>query len=360
MNGGRPDEQRVVLVVDDVAENLMVLDHILRDEFRVLAARGPERALEIVFGDEPPDLVLLDVMMPGMDGFEVCQRLKADPRTRHIPVIFVTARGEVADEKHGFEVGGVDYVLKPVSPPVVLARVRTHLALYDRNRELERRVRARTAELAETRLEIIRRLGRAAEFKDNQTGLHVIRMSHYSRLIGEAAGMDADEAEVLLNAAPMHDVGKIGIPDRILSKRAPLTKAEWKLMRRHPEMGAEIIGVHDSDVLRMAREIALTHHERWDGSGYPAALAGEAIPFTGRVVALADVFDALTTRRPYKEAWSIEDSMLYIREMSGVQFDPGLVPAMERALPEIVELSREYAEDGSRATNLMPAGDAAD
>jgi putative two-component system response regulator len=354
MNGSHPDGERAVLVVDDVAENLMILDHVLRDEFRVLAARGPERALEIVFGDDPPDLVLLDVMMPGMDGFEVCERLKADPRTRHIPVIFVTARGEVADEKHGFEVGGVDYVLKPVSPPVVLARVRTHLALYDRNRELERRVRARTAELAETRLEIIRRLGRAAEFKDNQTGLHVIRMSHYSRLIAEAAGLNGDEAEVLLNAAPMHDVGKIGIPDRILGKAGELDEEEWRLMRRHPEIGAEIIGEHDSDVLRMAREIALAHHERWDGSGYPQGLSGEAIPLMGRIVAIADVFDALTTERPYKPAWPVEDSAAYLREHAGVLFDPQLIAAFDRALPGILEMSREYGEDRFQGARIDP------
>ncbi len=339
-------------MVDDVAENIMVLDQILRSEFRVLAAERPERALELAFGDPAPDLVLLDVMMPGLDGFEVCRRLKADPRTREVPVVFVTASGEVGDERTGFEVGGVDYLHKPVSPPIVLARVRTHLALYDRNRDLEERVRARTSELADTRLEIIRRLGRAAEFKDNETGLHVIRMSQYARLIGEAAGIPDSEAEVLLNAAPMHDVGKIGIPDRVLRRSGALDAGEWKLMRRHPEIGAEIIGEHDSDVLSMAREIALTHHERWDGSGYPRGLTREAIPLVGRIVAIADVFDALTTVRPYKPAWSVHDAVAYLHEQAGRLFDPGLVDAFDRALPKILEMSLEYAEDRFHGTRI--------
>ncbi len=348
MTSEAPDRQSI-LVVDDVAENLMVLDEILRPHFRVRAARKGERALEMVLGDDVPDMILLDVMMPGMDGFEVCRRLKGDPRTRNIPVIFVTASGEVADEARGFEVGGVDYISKPVSPPIVLARVRTHLALYDRNRELERRVRSRTTQLVETRLEIIRRLGRAAEYKDNQTGLHVIRMSHYCRLIGEAVGMPEDQAEILLNAAPMHDVGKIGIPDRILQKPGRLTDEEWELMKRHPSMGAEIIGRHDSDVLTMARVIALTHHERWNGSGYPEGLSGEEIPFVGRVVAVADVFDALTSERPYKEAWSVDDAVDFLTKEAGVLFDPSLVAGLRAALPEIVAHQQRYADDLGRA-----------
>lgn len=339
------DHRQCVLVVDDIAENLMVLDEILRPHYRVLAARNGAGALKTALGDHPPDMILLDVMMPGMDGFEVCRRLKDDPRTRNIPVIFVTASGEVADEARGFEVGGVDYIPKPVSSPVVLARVRTHLALYDRNRELENRVRARTTELADTRLEIIRRLGRAAEYKDNQTGLHVIRMSHYCRVIGEAMGMPEDQVEILLNAAPMHDVGKIGIPDRILQKKGKLTAKEWELMRRHPEMGAEIIGRHESDVLAMARVIALSHHERWDGSGYPEGLAGEEIPFTGRIVAIADVFDALTSERPYKDAWSVDEAVRYVGEEAGRLFDRALVRAFNEALPEIVELQQRYSEE---------------
>lgn len=344
-----------ILVVDDVPENLMILDGILRPRYRVRAARDGHRALEMALGEDPPDLILLDVMMPELDGFEVCRRLKADPRSRRIPVIFVTALGEVEDEAHGFEMGGVDYISKPVSPPIVKARVATHLALYDRNRELEDRVRTRTAELRDTRLEIIRRLGRAAEFKDNQTGLHVIRMSHYARLIGAAAGMPDDEVEVLLNAAPMHDVGKIGIPDRVLQKPGPLDEGEWKLMRRHPEMGADIIGFHDSDVLSMARVIALTHHERWDGSGYPLGLIGRDIPFIGRVVAVADVFDALTTHRPYKRAWSVDEAVAYLDDQAGREFDPDLVRAFQQALPSVLDLRNRYADEPTEADPAQEA-----
>jgi putative two-component system response regulator len=343
---GAPPERPSVLVVDDVPENLMILDEILQEEFRVRVALGAELGLELALGKDPPDLILLDVMMPVMDGFEVCRRLKADPRTRGIPVIFVTALGEVADEARGFEVGGVDYISKPVSAPIVLARVRTQLQLRRQNQELETRVRERTRELRATRLEIIRRLGRAAEFKDNQTGLHVIRMSHYSRLVGAAAGVPREELEVLLNAAPMHDVGKIGIPDRVLQKSGRLDPEEWALMRRHPEMGAEIIGDHESDVLAMAREIALTHHERWDGTGYPHGLKGEEIPLVGRIVAIADVFDALTTDRPYKESWSVERAVAFIDSEAGRHFDPELVRSFHEALPGILKLRARYSDRG--------------
>jgi len=225
-------------------------------------------ALEYV-AEEPPDLILLDIMMPGMDGYEVCQKLKDNVSTRSIPVIFVTAMGEVEDETKGFELGAVDYITKPISPPIVKARTRTHLALYDQNRVLEEKVRQRTAELNATRLEIIRHLGRAAEFKDNETGLHVVRMSNYCKLIAEAAGFNEEHADLLLNAAPMHDIGKIGIPDNILQKPGKLTDEEWELMRQHTTMGEEILGGMISELLNMARVIAHSHHEKWNGQGYP-------------------------------------------------------------------------------------------
>jgi putative two-component system response regulator len=288
-------------------------------------------------------------MMPEMDGYEVCQRLKADPRTRSIPVIFITAKDETEDETRGFALGCVDYITKPVSPPIVRARVKTHLALYDQERALEGLVRLRTAELHETRLEVIRRLGRAAEYRDNETGLHVIRMSHYTRLLALAAGLSEDEAELLLNAAPMHDVGKIGIPDSILLKKGPLCEDEWKVMRMHPYMGAQIIGEHDNELLRTARSIAYCHHEKWDGSGYPRRLAGEAIPLHGRLVAIADVFDALTTARPYKLAWPVNEAVEAVRRGAGHHFDPQLVPVFLDILPEILAIRERYAERSERA-----------
>jgi len=338
------NDKQTILVVDDTPENIDVLSGVLRPAYKVKAALNGEKALSIARGDPRPDMILLDIMMPGMDGYEVCRRLKADPLTAKVPVIFITAKSEVEDERRGFELGAVDYITKPISPPIVQARVRTHLALYDQNRELERKVAERTAELNETRLEVIRRLGRAAEFKDNETGLHVIRMSHYSRLIAEALNVGDAWTELLFNAAPMHDIGKIGIPDHILLKPGKLDDGEWVIMRKHPEFGAAIIGEHASDLMKLSKEVALTHHEKWDGSGYPKGLAGERIPISGRIVAIADVFDALTSERPYKKAWSVEDALKVIDEGAGKHFDPDLVPLFHDVLPEALRIKEQYAE----------------
>jgi putative two-component system response regulator len=252
--------QQTILVVDDTPENIDLLTEVLNPHYRTRIAINGEKALKIAFSDTPPDLILLDIMMPGISGYEVCEKLKANPDTRGIPVIFVTAMSEISDEKKGLELGAVDYITKPISPAIVLARVMTHLALYDQTREMERMVALRTAELEKTRQQIIRRLGRASEFKDNETGNHVIRMSHYSRLIAQAVGMGKESVDILFNAAPMHDVGKIGIPDSVLLKPGKLNEAEWNIMRKHPEIGAEIIGDHHDDLLRTARTVALTHH----------------------------------------------------------------------------------------------------
>ncbi len=337
-------KEQTVLVVDDTPENIDVLRGILSDHYRVKVAINGEVALRIIAQDEP-DLILLDVMMPGISGYEVCQTLKGDLRTRHIPVIFVTAMTEVRDEKKGFELGAVDYITKPVSAPIVLARVRTHLALYDQQQELAAQVRAKTRELHETRLEVIRRLGRAAEYRDNQTGLHVIRMSHYSRILAVAAGCPEAEADHLLDAAPMHDIGKIGIPDRVLLKEGPLNDEEWEVMKKHPAIGAGIIGKHPPGLLETARIIALTHHEKWDGSGYPRQLKGDEIPIYGRIIAVADVFDALTTARPYQGAWGNDDALDQIYKGAGIHFDPELLAVLSGCTPEILEIQRQYAEN---------------
>ncbi|MCP3870611.1 MAG: two-component system response regulator [Gammaproteobacteria bacterium] len=337
-------QKATILVVDDTPDNITVISGILRPEYRVKAARNGIQALKIALIEPQPDLILLDIMMPGIDGYEVCQQLKADLRTRSIPVIFVTAKSEIEDERQGLELGAADYITKPINPSIVLARVRTQLALYDQNRQLETKVRQRTSELRTTRLEIIRRLGRAAEFKDNQTGLHVIRMSYYTRLIAESLGVGEVWSDLLFNAAPMHDIGKIGIPDEILLKPGKLNPREWTVMCRHPQYGAEIIGEHDSELMRTSRDIALNHHEKWDGTGYPNGKRGEEIPIAARIVALADVFDALTTVRPYKEAWSVDDAVRYIDERSGKHFDPGLVPLFHQLLPEILEIKSKYEE----------------
>jgi len=332
------------LIVDDVPENIDVLNSILKDDYQVKVALNGERTLKIANSDSPPDLILLDIMMPGMDGYEVCRQLKSNLSTRKIPVVFVTAKGEVEDETKGFGLGAIDYITKPVSPPIVKARVETHLALFDQNRELERKVQDRTAELNETRLQIIQRLGRAAEFKDNETGLHIIRMSYYTHLIAQSAGLSEDHVDILFNAAPMHDVGKIGIPDKILLKPGKLDADEWEIMKQHTTIGAEIIGNHGSELLQLARLIALTHHEKWNGQGYPEGISGEDIPIEGRIVAIADVFDALTNERPYKSAWSIEDACDLIDNEARKHFDPKLTKAFCGVLPEIVEVKEKYAE----------------
>ena len=326
-----PDQRPRLLLVDDEPTNLQVLRHVLQADYRLLFATDGARALQVA-REQRPDLVLLDIMMPNMDGYAVCCALKADAATASIPVIFITALDDSQDETAGFDVGGVDYLTKPVSPPVVRARVRTHLSLV------------RMDELRETRLQIVQRLGRAAEYKDNETGLHVIRMSHFSQLLALAAGCSPAWAEDLLNAAPMHDVGKIGIPDAVLRKPGPLDADEWATMRRHPEIGAEIIGEHPSGVLQLAREIALAHHEKWDGSGYPRGLAGEAIPLSARIVAIADVFDALTTRRPYKEPWPVQDALDHIAAQAGKHFDPALVALFAPLLPQLLEIRARWAE----------------
>lgn len=333
-----------VLVADDTPENIDVLKGVLSDTYKVQAVPSGRLALQVAMGPRPPDLILLDVMMPGMSGYEVCQKLKSSPKTAKIPIIFVTAKSEVEDEKYGFSLGAVDYITKPVSPPLVRARVKNHLALYDQARHLAELVEERTKELHETRFEIIRRLGRAAEFKDNETGMHVIRMSWFSRFLAEEAGEAKEWCELLYNAAPMHDIGKIGIPDHVLLKPAKLDPDEWKIMQKHAEYGAEIIGEHPSPLLQLAREVALFHHEKWDGSGYPHGLNGQSIPLSARIVAIADVFDALTSERPYKKSWPEEKVIQLLNDEAGRHFDPELIPLFIRCLPRVRQIQLQYSE----------------
>lgn len=336
----------VILIAEDTPEDVTILSSILRENYRIKVATDGERALKLAQTFPIPDLILLDVMMPGLSGYQVCSLLKENLETRNIPVIFVTAMSDAENETRGLEMGAVDYITKPFNPSIVKARIRTHLALHDQNRLLEEKVRQRTAELNASRLEIIQRLSRAAEFKDNETGLHIYRISHYSRLLAQKLGLSPTYIDLLFNAAPMHDVGKIGIPDRILLKPGLLDPDERAIMQQHTIIGAEIIGKHDSDLLRMARNIALSHHERWDGTGYPAGLKGEAIPLEGRIVAIADVFDALTNQRPYKQAWKLDDAVAYILYQSDGHFDPTIRRAFEAALPEITQIRQQYTEKG--------------
>ncbi|MBF0453406.1 MAG: two-component system response regulator [Magnetococcales bacterium] len=359
------EHEAKIFVVDDTETNIDVLLETLGEQYDVSVALDGESALEDI-PTTKPDLILLDIMMPGIDGYEVCRQLKQDPATRDIPVIFITAKQESEDQTQGFRVGAVDYITKPFSPPVVQARVKTHLNLVrarqqlaNQNVILEERVKERTLaldeknqELEATRLEIIRRLGRAAEYKDNETGLHVIRMSHYSKIVALKSGMAEDQAELLLNAAPMHDIGKIGTPDSILLKPGKLSNEEWEIMRQHPGIGAGIIGRHESPLLSMARVVALTHHEKWNGGGYPRGLEGDKIPIEGRIVAIADVFDALTTARPYKPEWPVEKALEMIKSEAGTHFDPTLVTVFLTCIDEMLEVRQKWSEQGGSFDSL--------
>ena len=283
-------------------------------------------------------------MMPGIDGYEVCRRLKADPRTKNIPIIFISAMSEVGDEEKGLELGAVDYITKPISPAIVKARIRTHLDLAMQKQALMHEVMIRTQELDKSRKELIRRLGLAAEYKDNETGLHVQRMAEYARLIAIELGFNETDADTLESAAPMHDIGKLGIPDKILCKPGRLTDEEFEVIKTHPEIGARILDNPDSELLRVAREVALYHHEKWDGSGYPYGLKGEEIPLVARIAALADVFDALVCVRPYKRSWSVEEALALFEEQKGKHFDPQVVEAFIRILPAALEVKERLAE----------------
>ena len=346
-------EKPTILVVDDVADNISLLSSILSGEYKVKASNNGKSAVAIA-RKSPPDLILLDVMMPELDGYEVCRQLKDDPRTKNIPVIFVTALGEAREEQLGFEIGAVDYITKPVSPPIVLARVKTHLVLYEQNRILEKKVAERTEELRSSRFEIIRRLGLAAEYRDNETGLHVLRIGYLARFIAEAIGIEEKEADIILNAAPMHDVGKIGIPDSILLKPGRLTESERQIMEKHAEFGAQIIGEHQDPLLKAASSAALTHHEKWDGTGYPARLQKEEIPLIGRITAIVDVFDALTSARPYKEAWSLDRALELISNESGRHFDPDLVPAFIDNIDGIMEIKEQNSDSNYNPEDPQP------
>jgi cyclic di-GMP phosphodiesterase len=338
------NNRKRILIVDDIVENIDVLFNVLKDDYEVLAAKNGKQALKIAEKENPPDLILLDVMMPEIDGFEVCKILKETFSTKNIPVIFVTAKDDEIDENKGFAQGAMDYITKPIRPSVVLSRVKTHLALYDQKKHLEDMVKERTQELEETRLKIIRKLGKAAEFKDNETGLHVIRMSKYAHLIGKALDMSSDEAELLLNVVPMHDIGKIGIPDQILLKPGKLDVDEWDVIKTHTQIGADILGCDKSEILREARVCALSHHEKWDGSGYPEGLKGTDIPLYGRIAAVSDVFDALTSERPYKKAWSVEDAIQFMVSEKGKHFQSELVDVFLEILPDVLTIKNEFSD----------------
>ena len=321
-----------ILIVDDEPNNLKLLQQVLKEHYQLLFANNGEKALEAA-NKHRPDLILLDVMMPNMSGYEVCEKLKHNTLTENIPVIFVTAMGDQHDETRGFDAGAVDYIQKPISAPVVLRRVQTHLSLV-RAKDLEDLVTAS-----------IRMLGEAGHYNDSDTGEHIWRMAAYSAAIAKAAGWSARQIETLELAAPMHDTGKIGIPDAILKAPRKLTAEEWTVMKTHAQIGYDILSKSANPVFVMAAEIALGHHEKWDGSGYPNGCSGEKIPESARIVAIADVFDALTMKRPYKEAWPIEKALDAIRQDCGTHFDPRLCALFFEIIPEIVAIKDKWRND---------------
>lgn len=321
--------KKKILIVDDEPHNLQLLRQILKIEYLLFFAKNGRDALAAAEKHRPA-LVLLDIMMPIMDGYEACRHLKKNPITAKIPVIFITAMGEVEDESRGFEAGGVDYITKPISAPIVRARVETHLSLV-RIEELEKSQRA-----------AVYMLGDAGHYNDDDTGMHIWRMAAYSRAIAKQTGYSEEACDFIELTAPMHDTGKIGIPDAILKKPGRFDSGEWEIMKKHSEIGHRILSNSDTQLFRLAAGIALRHHEKWDGSGYPDGLAGEAIPEAARIVALADVFDALTTKRAYKKAWPLEDAVFEIAQNSGTHFEPRLVQVFQNILPEIVQTKKTW------------------
>lgn len=358
--------QATILIVDDTPENLVVLGELLQPVYRVRAANSGRRALQIAVVEPIPDLVLLDVMMPEMDGYAVLEQLRADERTRHIPVIFVTAMDTTADEEHGLDCGAVDYITKPIRPAIVLARVRTQLEikqardiLRDQNAYLEAEVARRMGENQLIQEVSIHALARLAETRDPETGNHLRRTQEYVRTLAKglrdhprfAATLDERTIDTLARSAPLHDIGKVGIPDDILLKPGKLTAEEWGVMKTHAAIGAEAIAQAERDAakpvafLSLAKEIARHHHEKWDGSGYPDELTGEEIPVSARLMALADVFDALINKRVYKAAMPYAEAREIIVAGRGSHFDPEVVDAFLAAFPTFCSIADRYRDD---------------
>lgn len=358
--------QPTILIVDDTPENLSVLGELLQRNYRVRAANSGRRAIQIAHSQPTPDLILLDVMMPEIDGFAVLAQLRDDPATRNIPVIFVTAMDGTRDEEHGLDCGAVDYITKPIRPAIVLARVRTQLELKrardilsNQNSYLEAEVARRMEENQLIQEISIHALARLAETRDPETGNHLRRTQEYVRTLATALRhhprfahyLDERTIDALAKSAPLHDIGKVGIPDHILLKPSALTPEEWIIMKTHAELGSRAIAQAEADAERkveflgIAKEIAHYHHEKWDGSGYPDGLAGDAIPISARLMALSDAFDALISKRVYKAAFPPEKAHRIIVADQGKHFDPDLVTAFVDHFPAFVRIAGQYVDE---------------
>jgi putative two-component system response regulator len=361
-------DKPAILIVDDAPDNLSLISGLLKDHYKVKIANNGERALKITLTGTPPDIILLDIMMPVMDGYETCRRLKINPKTRDIPVIFLTSKAEVEDEMKGFELGAVDYITKPVSMPVLLARVQTHLHLKrmrdylkDQNVFLEAEVQRRTQEIFAAQEVTILIMASLGETRDNDTGNHIRRTQFYVKALAEKLRhhprfsyfLDNDTTiDLLYKSATLHDIGKIGIFDNILLKPGRFTKEEFEIMKTHCTLGRDSIiaaeqrlGV-EQPYLSFAKEIAYSHQEKWDGTGYPEGLSGDDIPISGRLMAVADVYDALICRRVYKEAISHEKAVKIIVEGKGSHFDPDVVDAFMEIADEFVQIAKRFEDTG--------------
>lgn len=351
MNNYSHDNARI-FIIDDEEANLKLLNIMLENEgYKKLVLISDSREVINEYRIQRPDLILLDINMPHLDGYEIMQALRNLKDPLMPPVIVLTAQHGKDYLLRSLNAGARDFISKPFDRNELIMRVRnlldahlTHCMVYDQKATLEDMVRKRTDELQQTRMQVVQRLGMAAEFRDEETGNHILRMSHISELLARTIGWDDDDCELMLMASPMHDIGKIGIPDHILLKPGKFEPDEWEIMKTHASIGAKLLDGDDSNLMRMAREIALSHHEKWDGSGYPNGLTGEDIPMSGRIAALADVFDALTSQRPYKKAWPVEDAVQLIKDNSGKHFDPQLVEVFLEKLPEIQAICERYRE----------------
>lgn len=347
-----------ILIVDDDDKNLRLMEALLIPEgYEVIKASDGLEALEKI-KEDPPDAVLLDIMMPKMDGYEVARKLKKTVETRQIPVVMVTALQDTDDRVRALEAGADDFLSKPVDKTELRTRVRTLLKVKAYNdymlnyqKSLEAEVELRTYQLKKafqkikkSSLDTILKLSKAAEYKDEETGDHILRMSNYSTAVARRIGLNEKTAEAILYASPMHDIGKIGIPDKILLKPGKLDPEEWEVMKMHTVIGAKILAGSDSGFIKLAEMIAMTHHEKWDGSGYPKGLKGGKIPLAGRIVAIADVFDALTSARPYKKAFSVEESLSIIKNEKGSHFDPDVTEAFFAVQEEILSIRESYKD----------------
>ena len=335
----------IILVADDSEDIRNLFGVMLKNLYDVKFAVNSDETLAAADTDPLPDLILLDVDMPSISGFEVCARLKSNPALVDIPVIFVTGRTDPRDQAQGLRSGAVDYIVKPISAPITMLRVKTQLALVDQRRALEDQILARTEELHETRLQLIRRLARAMEYREGGLTNRVMRVGHYVQQLAGALGLKEKVVELLAEAAPLYDIGKLAVPDHVLRKSDKLNSSEWAEIRKHPEVGASIIGEHKDPLLEQARIMALTHHERWDGTGYPKKLKGDAIPLAGRIMAVADAFEAMTSTQRHRSPISVVEAGKILVAESGKQFDPKVVAAFMKVAKNFEKVRAHFKDE---------------